>query len=174
MCAFPCGGCFGSVLSCPNSLAVGEEVVLSAFLIDDALEWTIDYEGESQAVFILPDGTEDTKATTSVIGDPGFAPGRTEIAIRAESAGTVRIQVEERVIGPGIGLPPPLGGDTCTIGIQEASERLLIDFLLYATAVSAVRSSLFIQNMELIPRRAYGCAAVCPRLPEAALKLAQR
>ena len=119
-----CRGFLGPVLECPESLEVGDEVVLFTVQVDDALEWAIDFDGERLAVFILPDGTEDTVATTSVerIGPTGAPTDRTEIILRAENSGTLVIRVQETTIGPGIGLPRRLGADACTITIFERAD----------------------------------------------------
>ena len=111
-------GCFGPSLNCPDSLAVGEEAVLFATKVDDAVEWAVDETSVDFVVFVLPDGDIDTYATTSVTADPGFLTGSAEITIRGLSVGVVMIEANETTIGPGIGVPRPLGSAICTIEIH--------------------------------------------------------
>lgn len=113
-------GCKGPVLDCPESIAAGEDVVLAASFVDDALEWTITLEDAGRGTFVLTDGSESATAITSVFRfGPTRAPSdHTEIILRAQATGIIRIDVRETTIGPGIGLPRPMGSDSCWIEIR--------------------------------------------------------
>lgn len=117
---FFCAGCFGPVLNCPESLIVGEEAVLVVSTIYDAIDWEINPPVEA-ATFLLTDGSELPRATTSVMVDPAYGErSETEISIRAIATGVVTVRIQETSIGPPILPPPrPAGGDACTIQIIE-------------------------------------------------------
>lgn len=119
---FSCAPWSGPLLTCPESIAIGEEIQLSASQVDDALWWRVDEEDPTDAVFVLPDGTESIEARTSNIGDSRSVTGTTNIGFRAAVAGTRIVRVIETTIGPGIGMPRPMGTASCSIGIREASE----------------------------------------------------
>lgn len=113
-----CGGCTGPVLNCPDSLLVGSEAILTASGVDDAVDWVI--EEQTGGAYFQVGEDQTIEATTSIIGDPGFGSGTTEIPVVGDRPGVVIIRINETTIGPGIGPPRPEGADTCTIQILPA------------------------------------------------------
>ena len=114
-----CAAWTGPLMTCPESIEVGEVVQLSASQVDDALRWTIDANDATNSVFVLPDGTEADTAVTSNIGDSGFATGTDIINVRAGAPGTLTIHVKETFIGPPLGFPRPMGSASCSIEVRE-------------------------------------------------------
>ena len=122
-----CDAWNGPLLTCPESIGVGEEIQLLAVRFDDAI-WSIDDGDQTGAVFIcleefhcsLPDETDSTRALTSPLISFEGGPARTVIFLRAQAAGTLVVHAEETTIGPGIGFPRPMGSGTCTIEVVEA------------------------------------------------------
>jgi hypothetical protein len=119
---FSCAAWTGPLMTCPESIEVGEQVQLSASQVDDALIWTIGSGDQANAIFILEDGTEAHFARTSNIDDSGTATGTNVIDLRGISVGSLTVHVKETMIGPPLGLPRPMGSAACTIEILEAAE----------------------------------------------------
>ena len=121
-CLPSCAAWTGPLLTCPASIEVGEEVQLSASQVDSAILWTIDDSDETGATFTLPDGTESLRATTSNIGDSGFATGTTVITVRANAVGALIVHAKETMIGPPLAFPRPAGSRSCTIEVRASAE----------------------------------------------------
>jgi len=116
-----CAAWTGPLMTCPESIDVGQEVQLSAAQVDSGLLWTIDEKDSTDSMFVLPDGTEVNSARTSNIGDSGFATGTTIIHVRANAPGTLTIHVKETMIGPALSFPRPMGSAFCSIEVIETS-----------------------------------------------------